>query len=1178
MNSVLSTIAAVVVLLLIAALVGPTFVDWNSFRSEIEAQGKKLTGRELTIGGDISFVVLPAPHLTLNNVSLDNLKGAENSDFARVGQLDAEVALAPLISGKISVTSVTVTRPQIHLEVLPDGRSNWRGLVSGPVQEDGLFGLSSVSLEKASFVDGTVTYSDHRTGRSWRIDRVGGDITATSLVGPMRADLLFEVDDAPFALRLALGNFSAHRAFPITAELQGRAAPAKLLFSGVSTGFSSNARIDGTGSLEVGSTKTENGEKPKAPFRVEAGIVAGEHAATFRDLAVAMAGTTLRGEAKARWSGRPTASVRLSGEALTLDPAVDRLREALVGAKVPLGPLANLALPQWLDVDADVKVGALLVHDVLIKDAALALSLDEGKLHIARAAGDIGSGTQFELSGTLTPGAPDGRFEGKARATSGNLAALAAWLSALRSEPANGSPPSLRFGETGIAPAPAVPQVDAKAPRRPFSIAADVILTAERLDFQSLRAAYAAAPDAAELKGNLTLTNGNGRPLLSGALTATRFDLDPLIALWPKEAPGPRALLEDYDADLAVVADRLTVAGETIAGLDGAAAMTKGDLDLKHFNAADLAGAKLAIAGKVRGATKPDISSLQADLHGTIEAPKTEGLFRLAGIDAPGVEGPLQLTLDTSSGQAEDSQARLDTLAVKGTIGGSRVDAVLKRGQAAEGDALRIDLNANAVNDDGRVLLRQLGLTPGDVSAGAGTVSLQMNGTTGKPFQATMRVNVGEGTFTAKGGLSDPLGRPSFAGHIDMSASSVAQVLTTVGATKGIADFAAAQAAGPSFVLSTDARIDKDALALVSLETVAGNFHLSGDATYRYDAESGPASLTGRLEANALDLTPLFTAGRDAADGYWPSSALDWSALDRFDGTVELKAGRIALGTLRLDQNDLHVALAKGVLSASPFTAKFADGRATIGARIEGGASGEPGIGLAVTVEGADIAVLGPQAFGASFGTGRIDIDARLEGQGRSWLALVSSASGTGSFRTRSMGLTPLDVPRFSDGLKALKSLDAFAALEEETLKNGNTPASGLEGDFAMKDGVVRFDKDGLELKGGKAKIEAMFDLARLAADSELVVTLAEPQGAPPFKITAAAKVGAVKRRVDTAAVRNFISTRLLEESAAEAGLTFIPKELKKLIGISDDDRAKGPAVAGIPLPLKRPEPKASLQ
>lgn len=1176
MNSVLSTIAAAFVLLLIAALVGPTFVDWNRFRSEIEAQGEKLTGRELTIGGDISFVVLPAPHLTLNNVSLDNLKGAENSDFARIGQLDAEVALAPLISGKISVTSVTVTRPQIHLEVLPDGRSNWRGLVSGPVQEDGLFGLSSVSLEKARFVDGTVTYSNHRTGRSWRIDHVGGDVTATSLVGPMRADLAFEIDDTPFALRLAFGNFSAQRAFQITAELQSRAAPAKLLFSGVSTGFSADARIDGTGSLEVGSTKTEDGEKPKAPFRVEAGVVASEHEATFRDLAVAMAGTTLRGEARARWSGRPTASIRLSGEALTLDPAADRLREALADAKVPLGSLANLAMPQWLDVDADVKVGGLLVHDVLIKDATLALLLEEGKLRIARAAGDIGGGTQFELSGTLAPGAPDGRFEGKAMATSHNLAALSVWLSTLRSEPGNGS-------AGGVAPAPAVPQVLAKAPRRPFSVASDVILTAERLDFRNFRAAYAATPDAAELKGSLALSDRDGRPFLAGALTATSFDLDPLIALWPEEAPGPRALLEDYDAELTFAAERLTVAGETIAGLDGAAAMTKGDLELRHFRAADLAGARLAIAGTVRGATKPDLASLQADLHGTIEARKTDGLFRLVGIAAPHVEGPLQLTLDTSSGQAEDSPARLDTLAVKGTIGGSRVDAVLKRGQAAEGDAQRIDLNANAANDDGRVLLRLLGFAPGDAAAGAGTVSLQVNGAAGKPFGTTMRINVGEGTFIAKGGLSDPLGAPSFTGHVDISASSIAQVLAAVGTSAGVAEFAAAQAAGPSFVLSADVKVDKDLLALSSLETVAGNFHLSGDQTFRHGQE-GPRGedakltlMTAKLEANVLDLTPLFVAGNGAKDARWPTSALDWSLLGRLDGEVELKAGLLKLGALRLEQNDIHLVLAKGVLSATPFTAKFADGNATIGARIEGGTSGEPGIGLAVAVDGADISTLGPQAFGASFGTGRIDIDARLEAQGRSWLALVSSISGKGSFKTRSAGLMPLDVPGFSDGLKELKSLDAFAALEDETLKKGNTPVSGLEGDFAVKDAVVHFNKDGLDLKGGRARLSVLFDIARLAADSELAVTLAEPQGAPPFTITAAGKVGAIKRRVDAAAVQNFISTRLLEESAAEAGLTFIPKELKKLIGISDD-KARGPAIVGIPLPMKRPEPKASIR
>lgn len=1171
MNSVLSTIAAIIVVLLIAALVGPTFIDWNSFRNEIEAQGGKLTGRELRIGGDISFVVLPAPHLTLNDVSLANLGGAENSDFARLGQIDAEVALAPLLSGKISVTSVTVSRPQIHFEVLADGTRNWQGLVSGPVQEDGFFGLSSVSLEKASFIDGTITYSDHRSGRSWRIDHLEGAVIATSLMGPMRADLAFDVADAPFALRLAIGNFSGHRAFPITAELQSRAAPAKVLFSGVSTGFSSASRIDGTGSLEIGTTKADGGQKAHAPFRVEAGIVAGGDGANFRNLVVAMAGTTLKGEGKADWSGRPKASLSLAGEALTLDPVVDRLEEFAADGKVPLGSLAGLPLPQWFDADADVRVAGLLVHDVLVKEAALDLSLRGGKLTIGRAAGDIGGGTQFELSGALQQDDSEGRFEGKVGVASRNLAALSAWLSSLHVEPGDRK-------ADGAAPAPQVPQVLAKEPGRPFSIASDVRLTPERLDFRNLRAAYAASPEPAALKGDLSFAEMDGRRHVSGTLAAGKFDLDPLIALWPQDGPKLQDLLDGSDADLTVTAERLTIAGETVAGLDASAAMTASGLEVRRFNAADLAGAKVAFAGTVQGMTAARLAALQGNFHGTIDAQKADGLLRLAGIAAPGMEGPVQLAFDGTAGEAVDSQAKLDTIVVKGAIGSSRVDAVLKRGRTADGNVDRVDLIANGMNGDGRALLRLLGLKPGDGLTGAGTMSLQMNGAADKPYDTALRVNVGEGTLVAKGALTDPLGAPSFAGHVDISASAMTSVLAAAGASPAVSSFAVAQAGGPSFVLSTDVQADGAALALTNLETVAGNFHLSGDATYGAGGEDKLPQLSAKLEVNVIDLTPVFATTGAADRTAWPAAPLDWSVLGTFDGDVALKAGTLKLGTLRLDRNDMRLTLAKGVLSATPFKARFADGNATIGARFEGDASGEPGIGLNIAVEGADIALVGPQVFGASFGTGRIDINAELEGQGRSWLALVSSVSGAGSFRTRSAGLAPMNLPAFSDGLKKLRSLDDFTALQESAFGKGNTPVSGLEGDFTMKDAVVSFRKEGLELKGGTAKLAAMFDLARLAADSELEVTLADPEGAPSFTITAAGKVGAVERRIDTAALQNFVSTRLLKETAEKAGLKFIPKELKKLIGLGAEEAAdKAPAAAGVPLPMARPEPKASL-
>ncbi len=1174
MNSVLSYIAGFVVVLLIAALVGPTFVDWNRFRAQIETQGSKITGRELKIGGDIRFVVLPAPHLTLNDVSLSNLPGAENSDFARFGQIDGEVALAPLFSGEISVTSVTVTRPQLHLEVMRDGRSNWHGILADSLQMDGLFGLSSVSLEKANFDDGTVTYADHRNERSWRLDHVGGSVIATSLLGPVRANLKFDANDIPLALRLAIGNFGEHKAFPVTAEVQALAQPAKLLFSGVSTG-ASNMRLDGTGSFEYGTTKTEDGQKPKAPLRVEAGVVIGSDAATFRNLVVAMAGTTLKGEADADWTERPTVNMHLNGEALTLDPLVDRLSDLMAGAKVPGGSLATLPVPEGIDAKADVKVAGLLVHDVLVKDAALALSMTNGTLSIDRASGDIGSGTQFELSGALSPAEDGGRFDGKVKATSRNMAALAKWLASLRAVPGQ---PTVEPTAVGI---PAVPAVLAKEPRRPFSVASNIQLTKDRLDFNDLTAAYAMTPDAGDLKGDLSFIDRDGRLLLRGGLSVKTFDFDPLIALWPDSAPKPAVLLDANDLDLTLTADRLTIDDNAVSGLDMSAAVTKGELDIRRFTANDLAGAKVTLAGAVSGVTKGDLASLEGKLHGEVDAAKTDGLFALAGIDAPGVSGPLQLTLDTTTGETDDNQARLDTLVLNGSLGGSRVDAVLKRGRTSDGKVARVDLLANAANADGRVLLAQMGFKPGDEISGAGTTSLQMSGAADKPYDTTLRVNVGQGTFNAKGGLADPLGSPTFSGHVDISAPGIAPVLAALGVPQGVASFATAQASGPSFVLSSDVKSDAGSLAFGGLEAVAGNLHLSGDATWQKptDPKTLP-KLSGHFEANALDLSPIFAVDAKDKDTVWPTAALDWSVMGAFDGDIGLKVGTLKLGTLQLARSDIHLALAQGVLSATPFTAQFADGDATLGARIEGGTSGEPGIGLTVAVNGADIAKLGPQAFGGSFGTGRTSFNAELEGQGRSWLALISSISGKGTYKAWSAGVTPLDLPGLSAGLKNLKSLDQFAALEAQTLDKGNTPVNGFDADFVVKDGVARTGKDGIELKGGKGKLVAMLDLGRLATDAELDVTLDDPQGAPSFSITAAGKPGAIERRTDTLALQGFASKQIIARAAQDAGVDDIPTQLKNLLGLSDQElKAKGPAVAGIPLPMVRPEqPKASLQ
>ena len=1176
MNSFLSYLAGFIALLLVAALAGPTFVDWNRFRGEFEAQAQKITGREVTIGGDISFVVLPAPHLTLNNVSVANVAGGENPDFLRVGQVDVEVALAPLLSGQISATSVKIARPLIHLEVAPDGANNWRDLVSlSLLRENGFFAPSSVSLEKVSFEEGAVTFRDRRADRNWRVEHVNGDVTATSLVGPMRTEMSLSVNGIPFAVRAGLGNFSGKKAVKITTEIQSLNAPAKLLFSGISTSLSSSARVDGTASLELGSTKVVDGETPRAPLRIEAGIVSNGDTATLRNLIVAMAGTTLKGDAQASWRGRPSFDFKLAGEALTLDPLLDRLGEFADSGSVPLGGLANLPVPGWIDAKADIKVDGLLSRDVLIKNAALNLDLTNGKLNLRHARGSVAGNTVVSMSGALVPDDVP-HFDGKISATSDNLSALVLWLETLRTEP----------GVTKADDVADAAPVDTNV--RAFTVTSGLRVTPDILAFRDIRAAYAKSADVPALTGSIALSpaaalssttdlsSAGDRVLVTADLAATNFDLDPLRVLWPEEA-GPAYWLNAYDFNVKATAARLTFDRKTIAGLDVVASTADGKLGLERFHADALAGAKVDFSGALSGVADMKLDALHGTMKGTVVSADAGDFFALLGFGKSGFAGPANLGVDFASGQAVDSEAALDTLTVKGTLGESRVDAVMKRAEASGDGADTLNLIANASNAQGRALLTQLGYSANERLPGAGSASLQMSGPMDKPYDVALRVNVGEGTFTAKGKLSDPLGVRAFDGQADVSASGVETVLAAVGVPDYLGDFIVAQAAGPSFVASAKLSSNADTTNFNNLEVVTGNLHVAGDISLVKAAGGQVPVLGGKIESNILDLTPVF-AEDAASTSPWSAAALDLSPMSKLGGELDVKVGLMRIGTLRLEAVAMHLALADDVLSVTPFTAKMADGPVSATARIEGGKSGVPGIGLTYKLDDADFAKLGPQLIGAGFATGRVSADIKAEAQGRSWLGLVSSINGVGTISTSNARLAPLNLPAYVAALNGAATVGDLPSLSGAVLQTGETKVDGLDGDISFKDGLGRLTRDALVLDGGKATLTAMIDVPRLSVDSEMRVAVNDPADAPGYSDAAAGKIGEISRRVDTQALQQYASRRILAKSIEDAGIKNIPGALKDLMGLSDS-KQKGPSVAGVPLPMQKPDaPRSSLQ
>ena len=129
-------LVAVLVLLVAAVLIAPSFVDWNAHKERITTAVREATGRELTIRGDIDVTILPSPALRVEDVRLSNIQGAGAPDMVRLNEARVSVAFGPLFEGRLA-TVVTLVEPVINLENWPTAVpvGSWRATAARQQRE-----------------------------------------------------------------------------------------------------------------------------------------------------------------------------------------------------------------------------------------------------------------------------------------------------------------------------------------------------------------------------------------------------------------------------------------------------------------------------------------------------------------------------------------------------------------------------------------------------------------------------------------------------------------------------------------------------------------------------------------------------------------------------------------------------------------------------------------------------------------------------------------------------------------------------------------------------------------------------------------------------------------------------------------------------------------------------------
>ena len=108
MQATLLGLSVAIILALVAALVGPHFVDWTQYRASFEARGDAPCRRSrCASAGAIDVRILPTPSLTLGRVEI----GSAAQPQAKAREIYAELALGALMRGDCPRLGTAHRRP-----------------------------------------------------------------------------------------------------------------------------------------------------------------------------------------------------------------------------------------------------------------------------------------------------------------------------------------------------------------------------------------------------------------------------------------------------------------------------------------------------------------------------------------------------------------------------------------------------------------------------------------------------------------------------------------------------------------------------------------------------------------------------------------------------------------------------------------------------------------------------------------------------------------------------------------------------------------------------------------------------------------------------------------------------------------------------------------------------------
>src|SRR5882762_9586718 len=188
-------LAIAFIIALVAALIGPYFIDWNQFRPQFETEATRVVGAPVRVGGALDARLLPTPSLRLRSVTVG---GANDLGKVRADKLDVEFSLGSLMRGEGRATELTINGMALDLGLDGQGRIDWPA-------STGTFNLGSLAIDRLNLT-GRIALHDATSRGTLELSDIAFSGDVRSLAGSVRGDGNFVLSGIRYPFRVSSGQ------------------------------------------------------------------------------------------------------------------------------------------------------------------------------------------------------------------------------------------------------------------------------------------------------------------------------------------------------------------------------------------------------------------------------------------------------------------------------------------------------------------------------------------------------------------------------------------------------------------------------------------------------------------------------------------------------------------------------------------------------------------------------------------------------------------------------------------------------------------------------------------------------------------------------------------------------------------------------------------------------------